>query len=157
MNFPFPFQLDMSNLNFDAFVQNYVAIGIFLLILLALVSYYVWHLKLKEGFDTKPSNDPNTKDVELYFFSTDWCPHCKTAKPEWESVKSEMDGTKVNGKTLRFKDVNCTTESPDTDKLMKTFSVDGYPTIKLVKEGVVSDYDAKVTKETLTQFINSTV
>ena len=24
------------------------------------------------------------RDAELLMFHTDWCPHCKSAKPEWE-------------------------------------------------------------------------
>ena len=88
-------------------------------------------------------------------FSVDWCPHCKTAKPEWESLKQEYQGKTINGYVLIFTDVNCTNESPEVEKLMNTYKVEGYPTIKLLKDGQVIEYDAKPTKATLTQFLNS--
>ena len=28
------------------------------------------------------------KTATLMLFYVDWCPYCKTAKPEWESLKS---------------------------------------------------------------------
>ena len=35
------------------------------------------------------------------------------------------------------------------------YNVEGFPTIKLLKDGQVIEYDAKPTKETLTQFLNT--
>ena len=26
---------------------------------------------------------PGLESVDMYFFYTEWCPHCKTAKPVW--------------------------------------------------------------------------
>ena len=89
------------------------------------------------------------------FFYTDWCPHCKTAKPEWENLKQEYQGKTINGYSIIFTDVNCTNESPEVERMMNTYKIEGYPTIKLVKDGQVVEYDAKPTKATLVQFLNS--
>ena len=40
--------------------------------------------------------------AELMFFYTDWCPHCKTAKPVWESLKTTYENQKINGKKNCF-------------------------------------------------------
>ena len=40
---------------------------------------------------------------------------------------------------------------------MNTYKIEGYPTIKLVKDNQIIDYDAKPTKATLTQFLNTVV
>lgn len=107
---------------------------------------------------TKPKKAPyqtnsSTDEVQVLYFVTDWCPHCKTAKPEIEYVQTELNETVVNGYKVVFQEVNCTTESPETEQLTKTYKVEGYPTIKLIKENEVIDYDAKPDRNTLKQFI----
>jgi len=97
------------------------------------------------------------KDAELILFTVDWCPHCKHAKPEWEQVKSEYNGTTVNGYTILFTEVNCTNETPDIEKMVNQYKIEGYPTIKMIKDGQVIEFDAKPTKSTLTQFITTVV
>jgi thiol-disulfide isomerase/thioredoxin len=100
-------------------------------------------------------NSDGTKDAELMLFYVDWCPHCKTAKPEWEQLKSEYEGRTVNGYNIIFTEINCTSDSPDTERLMNTYKIEGYPTIKLLKDGTVIEYDARPTKATLVQFLNT--
>lgn len=97
------------------------------------------------------------KSAELMLFSVDWCPHCKTAKPEWDQVKTEFQGKIINGHKVLFKEINCTEESDETSKLMDTYGIKGYPTIKLVKDGQVIEFDAKPTKSTITQFLNTAI
>lgn len=97
------------------------------------------------------------QDVEIYLFYVDWCPHCKTAKPEWEQIKTKYQGKQINGYTLVFHEINCTTESPDVTKLMDQFKIESYPTIKMVKNNQIIEFDAKPTQSNLTQFFNSTI
>lgn len=152
----FDFDLDLNS-----FFSNYVAIGVTLSIVLVVILGLIWYNfknKITEGFVTPSlTTDKSSKEVEILFFYTDWCPHCKTAKPEWESVKTDMDGTVVNGSTLRFKDINCSQESADIDTMMKTYNVEGYPTIKIVKDSDILDYDAKPSRDTITEFINTVI
>jgi protein-disulfide isomerase-like protein with CxxC motif len=54
-----------------------------------------------------------------------------------------------------FTEVNCTEESAEVEHLMNKYNIEGFPTIKLLKDGQVVEYDAKPTKETLTQFLNT--
>jgi len=133
---------------------------ILLMIVLAIIAYYVFQKSLPSpsSFIPNQSNGESSgKEAELILFYADWCPHCKTAKPEWEQVKSEYSGKQVNGYTLIFNEVNCTNESPDVEKMMNTYKIEGFPTIKLVKDNQVVDFDAKPTKSALTQFINTAV
>ena len=90
-------------------------------------------------------------------FTVDWCPHCKTAIPEWEQVKEVYEGKSLNGYNIIFTEVNCTSESPDVEKMMNEYKIEGYPTIKMLKDGQVIEYDAKPTKETLIKFINTVI
>jgi len=40
---------------------------------------------------------------------------------------------------------------------MNKYNVEGYPTIKLIKDGQVIEYDAKPDKPTLVQFFNTVI
>ena len=99
------------------------------------------------------SNDG--KNAELLFFFAEWCPHCKTAKPIWNDLKSEYQNKTINGYHVIFTEVNCSEETAEVEKMMNQYNVEGYPTIKLLKDGQVIEYDAKPSKETLTQFLNT--
>lgn len=87
------------------------------------------------------------------FFYTDWCPHCKTAKPVWESLKTTYETQKIGNKTIVFTEVNCTEDKPEVEALMDKFKVEGYPTFKLISQDKVYDFDAKPTEESLVSFM----
>lgn len=138
---------------------------IILTVILLLIGYgiYVYYVKpmlkpnsmnTSEVYNTS-STGGNTNQAELILFYADWCPHCKTAKPEWNNVKSQFNGKVINGYTVTFTEVNCTTETTQTQQLMDQYKVEGFPTIKLVKGNQVIDFDAKPTTQSITQFLNS--
>jgi thiol-disulfide isomerase/thioredoxin len=97
----------------------------------------------------------NGNKAELILFYVDWCPHCKTAKPEWDSLKSEYEGKTINGYIVLFTEYNCTNESAEVEELMNKFKIEGYPTVKLIKDNQIIEYDAKPTKATMEQFLNT--
>lgn len=146
-------------------------IGIMVLvIILAVIGYIVYKSYIEPALNpsykanreqapigSAASANSNGKEAEIMLFYTDWCPHCKTAKPEWEQVKAEYNGKQIHGYTIIFTEVNCTNDSPDVEKMMNTYKVEGYPTIKLLKDNQIIDYDAKPSKATLTQFLNTVV
>ena len=101
------------------------------------------------------SENNENKEAELLFFYAEWCPHCKTAKPVWDDLKSEYENKTINGYTIVFTEINCTTESNEVEKMMDKYNVEGFPTIKLLKDGQIIEYDAKPTRETLNQFLNT--
>ena len=76
----------------------------------------------------------DTNPATLMLFYVDWCPHCKTAKPEWDSLKEEYEGKTINGYVINFEEYNCTTENSETDALLDKYKIEGYPTIKLLKD-----------------------
>ena len=39
--------------------------------------------------------------------------------------------------------------------MVKQYNIEGYPTIKLLKDGQVIEFDAKPTQKTLDQFLNT--
>ena len=136
--------------------------GVIVLIGLALILYfYVFKpmSKTQVNYSANSEHDTyssqNSKDAEIMFFYVDWCPHCKTAKPAWNDVKSEYENKTINGYKVIFTEINCTEETAEVESLMNKYNIEGFPTIKLLKDGQVIEYDAKPTKDTLTQFLNT--
>lgn len=144
-----------------SFLNWKVALGILFGILLIVISYYMYKSFAdgKTSFyanrENMPSDSNSNKTATLMIFYADWCPVCKDAKPEWEAIKEEYDGKNVNGYTIHFVDHNCTTETEEINQLMDKYNIEGYPTVKLVKDNQIIEYDAKVTKSTLAQFLNT--
>ena len=137
----------------------YIVFGI-LFILLAIYLYYQYvkpasnpNFVANNEYNTNPNSTSN--EAELMFFYADWCPHCKTAKPAWEELKTEYEHKKINGYTVMFTEINCTNETPEIESLMNKYKIEGFPTIKLLKDGQIIEYDAKHTKPTLVQFLNT--
>jgi thiol-disulfide isomerase/thioredoxin len=120
--------------------------------------YYIYNqpkAKYHANSEHMPSGLGDGNTAELLFFYADWCPHCKTAKPILDDLKAEYQNKTINGYNLIFTDINCSEETAEVEKMMNLYSVEGYPTIKLLKDGQIIEYDAKPSKETLTQFLNT--
>lgn len=139
-----------------------VAIVAFILFGILAVSYYFYYVAPKMKASYKPNSEqvpagsaPQGNNAELLFFFANWCPHCKTAKPIWNDLKAEYENKTINGYNVVFTEVDCSTESAEVDSMMNKYNVEGYPTIKLLKDGQVIEYDAKPSKATLTQFLNT--
>jgi len=144
------------------FFTNWQVIAMIIVgLLLIIFAYYTYkqYTDSKTSFHANRENIPketnSNKTATLMLFYVDWCPHCKTAKPEWESLKAEYDGKSINGYTVNFVEYNCTNESAEVRQLMDKYNIEGYPTIKLVKDNQVIEYDAKPTKSTMSQFLNT--
>ena len=123
--------------------------------------YYFYYVAPSMKTQYKPNSErvPNgtmpSNKAELLFFYAEWCPHCKTAKPIWNELKTEYENKTINGYQIIFTEIDCSEESAEVEKMMNQFSVEGYPTIKLLKDGQIIEYDAKPSKETLTKFLNT--
>ncbi len=135
------------------------AIVLFSIVALVCYFYYVTpstSTKYQPNSEHIAQGSSNTgKTAELLFFFADWCPHCKAAKPIWNDLKAEYETKTINGYTILFTEIDCSEETPEVERLNNQYSVEGYPTIKLLKDGQVIEYDAKPSRETLTKFLNT--
>lgn len=133
---------------------RYFFIVLILLLFFAAVAIYAYR---RFYSPTKPFDDVANADIrgqpcQIYMFHADWCPHCKTAKPHWKAFREEYDGRKINDCQIECIDVNCT-DRPDTDPIISQFSIKGYPTIIMMRGDTRIDYDAKITKASLENFV----
>ena len=140
----------------NMYTMNIISAVVLFSILAGVYCYYTF----KPSTAYKPNSEHNTtgdgsKTAELLFFYVDWCPHCKTAKPAWDEIKSQYENKTINGYKVVFTEINCTNESAEVEQMMNKYSIEGFPTIKLLKDGQIIEYDAKPTKATLDQFLTT--
>lgn len=139
-----------------------IIVSVLLFSLLAGFYYFYYvspklNTKYHPNRENVPISSDNNSPAELLFFYANWCPHCKAAKPIWNELKNEYQNKTINGRTIIFTEIDCSEETAEVDKMMNQYNIEGYPTIKLLKDGQVIEYDAKPSKETLTQFLNTVV
>jgi thiol-disulfide isomerase/thioredoxin len=131
------------------------------IIIFIIIAIYVYYTYVAPTVDAKfiPNSEYHSEastkeqEVELLFFTVDWCPHSKKAVPIWNDLKAEYEGSPYNGYNINFIQI----DGEDNPDMADKYKVDGYPTIKLVKGNQVIEYDAKPTIENLKEFLNSTL
>jgi len=135
------------------YIVFFVILAIFVYV--GYYAYNTFYLKKKSKFTDVANANRRQTDVMIYFFHVDWCPHCKTALPEWNSFKSEYDGKEMNGYTVNCVDTNCTEETPEITKMIKTFNINSYPNVQMQKNNDIIIFDSKITKTSLEKFATS--
>jgi len=158
-----------------------IAFLVFIFIVVARFTYQSYFFKTnknKKYSDVANANN-NAPVITVYFFHVDWCPHCIKAQPEWNNFVKTYDNKMVNGYLVKCYDIDCTDDNGDSViqfdptpgasntatnidptpikiiELVKKYNITSYPTVKLTKDDVVIEFDAKVTADNLAKFINS--
>lgn len=143
------------------------------------LAYYVFSVYVRPRYSsmytqnkefTYKDAEPNY-DIDVYLIYTTWCPHCKTlieSDGDWEKIRERW-----NGKILKEKyKVNFIQIDGDDTKEVKDFElkylnggnddkdsvkIDSYPTIYLIKDNQVIEFDANPSLEKFTTFLESVV
>lgn len=152
----------MSNIIevFRKYIRPYyyyiIAIVVLIIFLFAAQYAYKSSSPLSKGkFKDVANANTRNSEAQLYFFHVDWCPHCKKALPDWNQFKASHNGKEINGYKVKCIDLNCTDETGDVTAAINKYSIDSYPTIKLVKDENTIDFDSKITASSLEQFVNT--
>ncbi len=147
-----------NNLN-----KKYILIIVILLLLFCIASYFIYkylkkninkkYVSNSEFINEEETKKADEKVADFYYFYTKWCPHCKSATPIIKDFKTKIqeNNNLFNDVYINFIDVDCEKDKKVADK----FSIQGYPTIKLVYNSKVFEYDAKPDLNTLNEFLNS--
>ena len=143
---------------------------IIIIVLLAMfigAAFYVYNTyvapKLKPSFVSNREfvneGQQNTSSAELYFIFAKWCPYSKKVMPIWDTLKERYNRKMIKTMPVIFKELDGDSQEKEIDLFSKNFNkkIDGYPTIILVKENDVIEFDAEPTEENLEAFIKSTL
>ena len=135
----------------------YYIISIIVLVIFLYVTYYAYYNIYKKSEPNKFKDVANVnrrnKEVTVFFFHVDWCPHCKKALPEWNTFKAQNDGKQINGYLVKCVDLNCTNETSDITRAINEYNIDSYPTVKMLKENQKIEFDSKITSTALDSFV----
>lgn len=124
-------------------------------------------LGVNEGFENKEDNenneglnnlkekpDPDANQVVLVLFYVDWCPHCVSTKPVFKKVIQELNNQNVNGKNVKVHSCNCEGSQVEQE-VAKENNIEGYPTIKLIKNSETIDYNGARELNQIVDFVKS--
>jgi len=132
-------------------------ITIFLALSFYIYNYYILP-KMKPTFvPNMEFVDTENKMADIYLFWADWCPNSKKSLPIWYEIKNKYDKKKVNKYTLYFTEIESDQQKEDVENFEETYGIEikEYPTVFIVKENKVIEYDTDINKKTLDNFINS--
>lgn len=122
---------------------------------------FSWAKKLWEG-EPKYTDDELNRvrpagDITVYFFTADWCPHCRKAKPAIDDFENKYKGESINGHAIIIRRVDCTdSEIKEVAEEINHFGVTSFPTVKIQDHNKnIFDFDAKITQENLDNFVKT--
>lgn len=98
-------------------------------------------------------NDLDAKTVKFHMFYTNWCPHCKNAKPKWASLEQLMKNQQYTygGKSVQLNKVNCETDPGQCSR----YGADAYPTFKLETNSKLYEYVGPADVQTWRTFLKT--
>ena len=153
-----------STLKSMIFNKKFIII-LFVVTIFIAVAFFVYNTYISPKIDPDyvPNKEFTTKGEEtpsdLYFFTAEWCPYSKKAKPIWEKLKKQYDVQSINNTRLRFLEVDGEKDEKDMEnfesKYLNGKKIEGFPSIYMVKDDQVIEYEAKPNFEILKQFIES--
>jgi len=98
-------------------------------------------------------------EVTLMIFYADWCPHCKSAMDSnegpWTLFKKTYENKTINNTKIYIEEVDCSDENGNAVTKRDKYNIQGYPSIILIKNDQVIEYDAKPNERNLEEFINT--
>ena len=157
---------DRVNILFTSIFSNKAQIILFViaLILFAWLSFFSYNTFIKPYLEKKHSlnkefiknsGGTNKEPITIFMFGTEWCPYCKKAKPEWDKfsnyVKSFNSSNQDYEVTLKY--IDCDEDTKTAEK----YNIKGYPTIKLIRNNKIYEYDARPNSDNLIEFLKTSI
>lgn len=140
----------MKKLKFLTKAQN--STKVLFLVFGLLVLYYVHKTYLKEGMAVQAESFEEevagTKGKVLVLFHAPWCGHCKKLMPEWDAASKAVKESE--GVSMMKVECGSPQENKSHAALMESYSIQGYPTIKVFENGkATGDYEGDRSKSGL--------
>jgi thioredoxin-like negative regulator of GroEL len=103
--------------------------------------------KIRDMYQEEEENLFNNDEPIIINFNTDWCYYSKKFQPIWDEFTKKM-----NGKNIVVKDVKC--DISQNESICAKYDIEGFPTIKLIKNNKVYEFNGRRTVSDLTNFVN---
>ena len=109
---------------------------------------------LKVGSDSDALNLSKmlTDGNWMVLYYADWCGHCKTMKPEWQTVVNKFNNPNTNSNKINVAEI----ESQHIGKLLNKPEIEGFPTIKMYNNGKpVANFEDERIASKIEEFANT--
>ena len=88
----------------------------------------------------------------MVLYYAEWCGHCKTMKPEWQKVVSNLSNPKINTNKVNVAEI----ESSHIGNLVNKPEIEGFPTIKMYNNGKeIANFDDARVANKIEEFANN--
>ena len=128
------------------FKQSYVP---YMCFLAGVILIFLWaRYGRVEGFENNGQGASYITAAPYKFnmYYVDWCPHCHSAKPEFEKLGATQT---IGGKTVRFEAIEA---EKNPEKVLE--KVSGYPAIRFYDaEGTMTEYSGERTHDGFQSFL----
>jgi thiol-disulfide isomerase/thioredoxin len=138
---------------------------IFFIIIFLIVSYITYNSYIKYNSNkldklveldelTKKGTTNGSTYILIYRFYTTWCPACKKTENEWimfEQFVKDKYQTQNGNIYVETKKIDCDIET--NQKIVDKYKIDSYPTIKLISNNEIFEYNTKIEVEQLKNFL----
>ena len=94
----------------------------------------------------KTINGGNKEKISFILYYVDWCPHCKSIKPEWSRLEKDIEF-----KDILISKINC----EENTEVVKKLDIEGYPTILFTKNGKTEPYNGGREYSDFKEFLKS--
>lgn len=115
-------------------------------------------------------NNKESSKMTMYLIYTSWCPYSQKALKEWNKLKGYYNSTMKGKYNIELKEIDGDNKDEikkfTKDTLNKNIDkksdkkwkekwreIEGYPTIYLIKNDIIYEYEATPKKDTLVEFI----
>jgi len=139
--------------------RSYMLLMLLLTILFIILALVIYYNSIKDIISQKHvlnnefinTNNKKNEILILYFY-TEWCPYCKQSMSELNKFEEYINGENASANyNITLTKIDCDKQSTLADK----YKIDAYPSIKLIYQNKVYDYDAKPNKVNLIQFMET--
>jgi thiol-disulfide isomerase/thioredoxin len=150
---------------FSIFIRNTINNKSHMLLMLMLVILFItlglvlYNNSIKDFINRKHvlnnefiNNTEKSTEILILYFYTEWCPYCKQSMGELDLFEEYIKGENAEKKyNITLTKIDCDKQTTLADK----YKIEGYPSIKLIYQNNVYDYDARPNKASLIQFLET--
>ena len=146
------------------FPYKRIMLILFLIILFIIASVYAykWYAKPiieQPLYDDVANANRRQKPVDVLLFTTEWCPYCVKAKPAWAEFKKKYDKKLINDHMINCIQIDCTDNETNAEvqAQIQKYEIEHYPTVKMLIDDKIIDFEASVSASNLDKFVNTIV
>lgn len=116
------------------------------------------------GGGGKGGDSGKTKYAHVMLFSASWCPYCNKLQKSgvYDEFKNQNNGKTINGYKLNITNEDCSDDKDGkVQKFLSDYNIDGFPTIKIHKDGEMAseskEFNCEPTLENLNNFLKKSL